>query len=71
MSHREAQRTPALQPLDEPSGAEGSPELAGSPDHDDRLILWMLRRSPEQRLEALQGFVDGLSTLRHARKITQ
>ncbi len=40
-------------------------------DHDDRLILWMLGLAPLKRLEALQNFVDGIATLRHARKITQ
>ncbi len=40
-------------------------------DHDDRLILWMLRLEPVKRLEALQNFVDGVVALRHARRITQ
>ncbi len=40
-------------------------------DHDDRLILWMLGLAPVKRLEALQNFVEGITALRHARKITQ
>ncbi len=40
-------------------------------DHDDRLILWMLERTPAQRLEALQNFVEGIATLRYARKISE
>ena len=51
----------------EPKAIDGSaPEV----DHDDRLILWMLERTPAQRLEALQNFVDGVTALRHARKIS-
>lgn len=44
---------------------------AGTVDHDDRLIRWMLELSPLRRLEALQEFVDGLTALRHARKIAR
>lgn len=40
-------------------------------DHDDRLIRWMLERTPAQRLEALQNFVEGIVALRYARKISQ
>ena len=39
-------------------------------DHDDRLILWMLERTPAQRLEALQNFAEGVVAIRHARKIS-
>ncbi len=39
-------------------------------DHDDRLIHWMLRMTPVQRLEALQNFVDGVTALQHARKVS-
>lgn len=35
---------------------------------DPTLIEWMLDRSPEQRLEALQGFVDSLWELRGGSK---
>ncbi len=40
-------------------------------DHDDRLILWMLRRTPAERLETLQNFVEGVTALQYARKIPQ
>ena len=40
-------------------------------EHDDRLIRWMLERTPAQRLRALQGFVDGISELRHVRRIRE
>ena len=33
---------------------------------DGSLILWMLRLSPEERLEVLQGFVDSVEELRRA-----
>ena len=48
----------------------GSPAI-GDVDHDDRLIRWMLERTPAQRLEALQNFVEGIVALRYARKISQ
>ncbi len=51
-------------------GAFGS-SMPVDVDHDDRLILWMLERTPAQRLEALQNFVEGILALRHARKISQ
>lgn len=35
---------------------------------DPTLIEWMLDRSPEKRLEALQGFVDSLWELRGGSK---
>jgi hypothetical protein len=35
-------------------------------DHpDDALITWMLSLTPAQRLEALQGWVDSIQTLRN------
>jgi hypothetical protein len=39
-------------------------------DHDERLIRWMLERTPAQRLEALQNFVEGIVALQHATKVT-
>lgn len=39
-------------------------------DHDDRLILWMLELTPLKRLQALQEFVDGVTALQHARRLT-
>ena len=37
-------------------------------DHDDRLIRWILGRTPAQRLETLQNFVEGIVALRDARR---
>ncbi len=63
--------------IEETAPGDGEPatpeELGGLDprivDHDDRLILWMLERTPTQRLEALQSFADGVAVLQHARKI--
>ncbi len=40
-------------------------------DHDKSLILRMLERTPTQRLEILQDFVEAVMTLRNGRKVTQ
>lgn len=40
----------------------------GEPSADSSLIEWMLDLTPEQRLEALQGFVDGVWELRGGRE---
>ncbi len=53
----------------EPEAFDGS--ALADIDHDDRLILWMLERTPARRLEALQNFVEGVVALQHARKISQ
>ncbi len=53
----------------EPEAFDSSAPVAV--DHDDRLIQWMLERTPAQRLEALQNFVEGIVALRHAQKISQ
>lgn len=41
---------------------------AGETSADSSLIEWMLDLTPEQRLEALQGFVDGVWELRGGRE---
>ena len=61
-------KTVSVQQL-EPSGLDDS--ASSAVDHDDRLILWMLRRTPAQRLETLQDFVEGIMALRYAQKISQ
>lgn len=40
----------------------------GEPSADSSLIEWMLDLTPEQRLEALQGFVDSVWELRGGRE---
>lgn len=40
-------------------------------EHDDSLILWMLGLTPEERLEALQNFADGVVAIQHARRVAQ
>lgn len=45
--------------------AQGPPE---DPTGDDGLIRWMLGLDATRRLEAAQGFVDSVETLRHARR---
>jgi hypothetical protein len=51
---------------------ESTPQAECAPIDDDHadptLIEWMLNRSPDQRLEALQGFVDSIWELRGADK---
>ena len=51
--------------------AASEAEDPASIDHDDRLILWMLELNPAQRLEALQSFVEGVTALRHARRVAE
>lgn len=41
---------------------------AGETSADSSLIEWMLDLTPEQRLEALQGFVDSVWELRGGRE---
>jgi hypothetical protein len=41
---------------------------AGESSADSSLIEWMLDLTPEQRLEALQGFVDSVWELRGGRE---
>jgi hypothetical protein len=36
-------------------------------DHDLSLIRWMLSLTPTQRLEVLQGFLDGVWALRNGK----
>ncbi|MDH5276739.1 MAG: hypothetical protein OEW88_09970 [Gammaproteobacteria bacterium] len=38
--------------------------ISRQPTGDDSLINWMLRLSPAERLQVLQGFVDSVSELR-------
>ncbi len=40
-------------------------------DHDESLILGMLKKTPTERLEVLQEFVDAVMILRNGRKVTQ
>ncbi len=40
-------------------------------DHDESLILGMLNKTPTERLEVLQDFVEAVMTLRNGRKVTQ
>jgi hypothetical protein len=51
-----------LAPQEEPA------PLVDDDEADPTLIGWMLDRSPEQRLEALQGFVDSIWELRNGSK---
>jgi hypothetical protein len=49
-------------------GPDASIKDAISPEGVDRtLIRWMLSLIPTERLSVLQGFVDGVNTLRNAR----
>jgi len=53
------------------SGTAVEMEAAAGPQEpsvDLTLVEWMLDRTPEQRLEALQGFVDSVWELRGGRK---
>ena len=40
-------------------------------DHDESLILGMLEKTPTERLEVLQDFVEAVMTLRNGRKVAQ
>lgn len=40
-------------------------------DHDESLILGMLRKTPTERLETLQEFVEAVFMMRNGRKVTQ
>ncbi len=51
----------------EPKATDGPVQV----DHDDRLIRWMLERSPAQRLETPQNFVEGIVALQHAQRVSQ
>lgn len=48
----------------EPQAQVEATVAASEPSADSSLIEWMLDLTPEQRLEALQGFVDGVWELR-------
>jgi hypothetical protein len=56
--------TDSLDPQPEPPA---NPEAAKLADDkaDPTLIEWMLDLTPEQRLDALQGFVNSVWELRH------
>jgi len=59
--------------VDRARGAEtiaevGAPASIDDEHADPTLIEWMLDRSPEQRLDALQGFVDSVWELRGGSK---
>lgn len=66
---RGARRTGAE---DGPAGAGTRPRAGEAEAADDRadptLIRWMLGLTSEQRLEALQGFVNSVWELRHGPK---
>ncbi len=55
-------------PREEPWPKDFDPE---SVDHDKSLILRMLEKTPTERLENLQDFVEAVMTLRNGRKVTQ
>lgn len=56
-----------------PSGEAPSSETQrlAEIDHDDSLILSMLARTPVERLQCLQDFVDGVTELRRARRVAE
>lgn len=55
-----------------PEATDGlDPDLPIQMDHDDRLIHWMLEKTPLERLDTLQDTVNGLAVLRNARRITE
>ena len=66
MADTENQHEAALR--NEPQPEDFDPE---SIDHDESLILGMLEKSPTERLEVLQEFVDAVMTLRNGRQVTQ
>lgn len=76
---KQLEATPALtaqQPsedFDPEVGSEPWPEAfdPASIDHDESLILWMLEKTPTERLEVLQDFTDAVMTLRNGRKVSQ
>lgn len=76
IDEREAPNAMDARPSESPESPEppeSSPEREPpSPRDDDHadptLIQWMLDRSPEQRLDALQGFVDSIWELRGGHK---
>jgi hypothetical protein len=58
----------AVAPREEPWPEDFDPE---SIDHDESLILGMLAKTPTERLEQLQDFVDAVMILRNGRKASQ
>lgn len=55
-----------------PEAAEAlDPNLPIQMDHDDRLIHWMLEKTPLERLDTLQDTINGLAVLRNARRINE
>ena len=52
----------------EPQAQVDETVAAGESSADSSLIEWMLDLTPEQRLEALQGFVDSVWELRGGRE---
>ncbi len=55
-------------PRAEPWPEDFDPE---SIDHDESLILGMLEKTPTERLEVLQDFVEAVMLLRNGRKVSQ
>lgn len=53
---------------EEPWPEDFDPE---SIDHDESLILGMLEKTPTERLEVLQDFVEAVTLLRNGRKVSQ
>src|SRR5262245_49089154 len=51
----------------ETPGEDGAAPGDWPDDHDDRLKRWMLALAPEERLAALQGYVDSVQELRDRR----
>ena len=66
MERADGKTEPGLQ--DGPWPEDFDPE---SIDHDESLILGMLEKTPTERLEVLQDFVDAVTLLRNGRKVTQ
>lgn len=74
MNVRELPPLPGVDPVtaptpDDPGYSDWVESVAISPEGVDRMqIWWMLHRTPTERLEALQGLVDGIMVLRGARR---
>jgi hypothetical protein len=62
------QASPGAAAQVEPQAQVEATVAAGETSADSSLIEWMLDLTPEQRLEALQGFVDSVWELRGGRE---
>ena len=59
---------PDLPPASDGAAEEPLPAPVDDAHADPTLVEWMLDRSPEERLAALQGFVDSVWELRGGRE---